>query len=155
MSASMSSSRCANCGTPLASAGAICLRCDGEFSPPAVDPTVGKYRCPSCSGRFDSTHMGPWPPNAKWYWPQDEKPKCPHCGIYFRDKTLPPLTRVEIAIVAVLFNALFFLPWRPVSQLALLGVVGAMAFFRKRRAKASVATEEDRYAIEKQSSHNG
>ena len=141
--------RCANCGASLASHDTICLRCEPELSPPNIDPNVGKYRCPSCRCRFDLADAAFWPPNVKWYWPQTLKSRCPHCGVFLRDKKILNRKPAELGIIAFLIIASSFSPWRPGTQIVLLIVLGAIDFTRWRRAKSCVSNEEERYEAEK------
>jgi hypothetical protein len=85
-------SHCARCGAVLASPDSVCERCDRELDAPVVlaapklDPTVGRYCCPCCSGRFDSPDRVPYPENGPWYRYQTPTPQCPHCGCWLRDR---------------------------------------------------------------------
>lgn len=139
--------QCVNCGGPLPSPHAVCSRCEGEFSSPTG--AMGKYRCPSCSCRFDQPGLAWWPPGARWYWPQTQKPQCPHCNSFLRDKKIPAFSFRESAGVAALVIASSFSPWRPGTQIALLVLLVLVEIARWRHATSSVPVEEERYAAEK------
>lgn len=143
--------RCSNCGASLVRPDSICLVCEPGFLPRNVDPNIGKYRCPSCSCRFDSAVFALWPPNAKWYVPQAFKSTCPHCETFLRDRQILDRTPVEIGMTILIVIASLFSPWRPGTQYVLLVVLFALDFVRKRRAKSSVTNEEERYAVARNS----
>ncbi|MFZ6770789.1 hypothetical protein ACO0LM_27350 [Undibacterium sp. Di26W] len=135
--------QCANCGAPLASANAICPRCEPEFSAP--DKHTGKYRCPDCACRFDQPDIAIWPSNAKWYRPQIQKAKCPHCQTLLRDRTVIQRSRTEMALMLAIIVASAFSTWRPGTQIILLAVLLVSEFLRKQAAAKSLVIEEDRY----------
>lgn len=143
--------RCSNCGASLVSPDSICLVCEPALLPRNVDPTIGKYRCPGCSCRFDSANFALWPPNAKWYVPQGLKSKCPHCEKFLRDRQILERTSVEIGVTILVVIGSLFSPWRPGTQFVLLFVLFSRDFFRTRRAKSSVTNEEERYAVARNS----
>lgn len=137
---------CSNCGRPLPAANAICLVCDRELSPNEV---AGRYRCPSCCGRFDHPALAPWPPYAKWYQPQAPKAQCPHCKLFLRDKKVLPITWIDWVTGIALVAAVNI--WHlkaPIAWILLLGLV-SVQLIRLKRTWSSVRYEEERYAIEK------
>lgn len=76
--------QCQQCGCPLANANAICAACDLELSTSShlyvgAHPVKGRYRCPACSGSFESWTTTVSPSNASWYTPQLHVPACPLC----------------------------------------------------------------------------
>lgn len=73
--------QCANCGAPLASADAICARCDQALA--EVD--YGPHVCPACGRSFDEPPKRPYPPGRPWYLPQTLVPNCPHCFAWLQD----------------------------------------------------------------------
>lgn len=140
------SSRCANCGTLLPTPDAVCPRCESELS-----SAVGKYRCPNCDSHFDQPAQGWWPLNAPWYWPQKQKAQCPHCKVCLRDKKALVITPIEWWGAFAILIVVNFSPWRPGTQivaLVLLGLLSLLYFVRWKRAKASVHSEEERFAVE-------
>jgi DNA-directed RNA polymerase subunit RPC12/RpoP len=143
--------RCSNCGAALDSPDSICLRCDPELQPPNRDPNIGKYRCPSCSCRFDSPIFTLWPPTAKWYVPQGSRLTCPHCGKHLRDRRVVERTPIELGVAVLIVVASLFSPWRPGTQYVLLIVILAVELLRTWRAKQSVAHAEERYAVTRDS----
>lgn len=77
--------QCQQCGRPLANATAICTACGLELPTSShrdVGATTGKgrYRCPACSGSFESWTTTVSPSNARWYTPQLHVPACPLCA---------------------------------------------------------------------------
>lgn len=138
--------RCENCGAILASPDAVCLRCERELT---ESPFFGKYRCPNCASRFDQPALGWWPPNVPWYRPQIQKPECPQCKAYLRDRKTFELTIFERWGMRALVFASIFSPWRPGTQIVALAIFVPWSityYLRWRKARSSVLVEEERYA---------
>lgn len=157
-------SHCAQCGAPLPAPDAVCPKCDLELSSQTGSPAHGRYRCPHCSSRFDQPLQGWWPPNVPWYRPQDPKPQCPYCQAFLRDRTVETFSRAEWAgIWVVMFAVGTALPWalskwpwareqpllrQLITLAAVFGVFWLLRSRRRRQARASIALEEERYALE-------
>jgi predicted amidophosphoribosyltransferase len=138
---------CANCGAPLATADAICPRCELEFTATRLDPTVGKYRCPGCGNRFDTAQQALWPQDVPWYRPQQLMPQCPHCKQVLRDRRELRLSTREMVVFVAIAVLLILLPGRPYTQWAFLAVILAIVGWR--RAHLSIRSEEERYTLAK------
>lgn len=146
--------RCANCGESLPSPDAICPRCERELSvdlpkhEPLIDPSIGKYRCPNCSSRFDWPIFAWWPPHAKWYLPQESKPQCPHCRVFLRDKMVTAFIRWRVLIIV--FIMIFFAP--PNLGIRIILLVSLLVLFHLlhiRKVRVTIPIEEERYTVEK------
>lgn len=88
---SATSSNCENCGRSLPATDAVCPTCDQQLDSEIQADAAGKYRCPVCWRRFDHDSYLLFPRGAKWYWPRQLKPACPHCQVFLRDRTRPRL----------------------------------------------------------------
>lgn len=143
------SSNCASCGAALPTPDAVCPRCEQTLLNPDTDPTIGRYQCPGCSGRFDHPELAWWPRDVPWYRPQVQKTQCPHCKAFLRDKKAARFSSLEYGAVIALVLASNFAPWRPQTQIILLVALCLFQFIRWRRANASVSIEAERYAMEK------
>ena len=132
--------RCANCGEPLPSSDAICPQCEHELS---VDPSIGKYRCPNCSSRFNRPNLKLWPPHAK-YMRQDQKLQCPHCKVFLRDK----MVEVFMSYWAAIF-IFGFLPLEPNAQIVfLISFLILICSLHIKKVQNIIPIEEERYVID-------
>jgi hypothetical protein len=139
---------CANCGSSLQNACAVCPRCDKALRADNADPSQGVYQCPVCTCRFDKPVLVWWPEKAPWYWPQDQKTQCPHCKVLLRDRArLRTSWREGLAWVALALASRLS-PWRPGTQILLIALLFAFYFVRLIKAKNSVPAEEQRFGIE-------
>jgi hypothetical protein len=78
---------CEQCGRPLNGADGICQSCDSEIVPAVERPVpVGKYFCPACKLKFAKPEIVLWPSKVKWYKPQGQRERCPHCQVVLRPK---------------------------------------------------------------------
>ncbi len=149
---------CENCGANLPSEDAICAACEKilEEQVAAENQTNGKYRCPSCSGRFNHPGMGNWPPNVPWYRPQSPNEICPRCGIFLEDTLVRKASKAEKAAAAVflVFSALLPDPYRKIMAIAiaLFLVYPAVLEYKRFRERRLLESMENRYEIKRMDS---
>lgn len=138
---------CANCGKELPELDGICPQCDFELSA-SFDPSRGKYRCPNCNSRFDLPNFILWPPQAPWYWPQENKPQCPYCSILLQDRVMiiaPYIMIIQViaglAIDFIYRNSL----WLFLSIAFIIGLSAKLL----NNSKLLGYAKEDRYILDK------
>ena len=147
-------STCVSCGAPLHAPDAVCKRCEVELLQLPADPRNGKYRCPSCGGRFERPTPDWVPHGAPWYRFQPQKERCPHCRVFLRDTTRLLAPDHSALVFAGLFFALIVSSFFTLGYIlkivviCLLVLLWVVELVRWRRARASVQTEEARYVVE-------
>lgn len=138
---------CENCGAPLSSIDAVCLRCEGEVAATEADSSPDKYRCPACHGRFDRAEPVWLPRDAPWYRPQTQELQCPLCKTLLRNRGAIHRRASEYVVMAAVVFLSGFSPWRPGIHIV-LGVLYLLhEVLRWWRIRSDVFEEEDRYAI--------
>lgn len=138
---------CVNCGVGLPAVDAVCNRCDLLLAEPSKP---GIYRCPVCHDRFNHPAQGLWPPKARWYLPQQQVPRCPHCTSFLHDKkSAPPPSRMQQLLLVLLVSAQF-LPRHPAIFTTVLVIsIGLLLadLVNWRKRSGTIISEEERYAV--------
>ena len=137
---------CDRCGNDLPSADAVCIACDAELSAPLVKGLrSGKHICPGCNSSFDTPDITLEPEGAKWYVPQSQGLRCPHCRLRLLDTRNPRMPPRRIAgLVVLALCTQILLPARYTRTGLIVLALTYLALYLRRRSWG--VAESRRYA---------